>query len=78
MVEIEDGSACVKNYFEPKHATPSCEQGLVMDELTGPKCKTECAPGYHSVSDYCYANCPSGLKQCGALCIEDDFICTKE
>ncbi len=39
MAEIEDGSACVRGYFEPEHATPTCQEGLVIDELTGPKCK---------------------------------------
>ena len=59
MLEVEDGSACVKGYFEPKHATPSCGQGLVIDELTGPKCKSQCDLGYYSVFDYyCYAVCP--------------------
>lgn len=78
MAEIEDGSACVKKYFEPELENPSCQSGFVMDVINAPKCRKECASGYFSHFDFCYGVCPTELKQCGALCVEEDFICTDE
>ncbi len=78
MAEIEDGSACVKKYFEPEQENPTCQAGLVGDVLNAPKCRKECVSGYFPIFDFCYGICPTELKQCGALCVEQDFICTDE
>ena len=78
MAEIDDGSACVKKYFEPELENPSCQEGFVTDVITAPKCKRECAPGYLAHSGFCYSVCPKELRQCGGLCVEQDFYCTEE
>ncbi len=49
-----------------------------MDVMNAPKCRRECIGGYFPVFDWCYGRCPEDLKQCGALCVEQDFICTDE
>mmetsp|Transcript_6124 Transcript_6124/g.7337 ORF Transcript_6124/g.7337 Transcript_6124/m.7337 type:complete len:425 (-) Transcript_6124:139-1413(-) len=69
------GISCAKDSYSRTAGTPlTCHEGT---ELSGALCYPPCDHKADGIGPVCWGKCPPSTKECGALCLGEDEICSE-